>query len=561
MRTVFGSTKPSLRAVITSILSLLMIVTLQFSVMGDADAKKRKSYKRAKVVKTTKVSKRKRVVRKRSARKAKRYRKRIRRTKRARRSYKRSRRYNKRKRRSSRRRVARRSVRRVANKKYAGYVVDANTGKVLYSENANALRYPASLTKMMTVYLLFEDLKAGRIKKTDRVVMTREGARRPPSKIGLRVGQSISVEQAILSLVTKSANDVATAVGGKLSGSEAKFAQRMTRKARQLGMSKTTFRNANGLTAKGQLTTASDMAKLGLALREHFPREYRYFGTRVFKLGKRRYGNHNKLLGRVRGVDGIKTGYTNASGFNLVSSVSSGKRRIVAVVMGGRTGRSRNAHMRDLISRYLPKASTRGSGRLVASARPSVKTSKPFKGKLAPVASGYLPREVPKPIFSNRTNQKIAARIADAHAVSKPKVADIRRVHKQLVAMASDHTPTPEHRPATKATKPSATKTSAIEKVIEKVIEGSQNQEVAKGGWQIQIAASDDRDKAMEMLESVRAKNRTLLSSASTYTEKVTKGGSTLYRARFVGFKSQRSAARACKILKRQRLACLALAS
>ncbi|MEL6967966.1 MAG: D-alanyl-D-alanine carboxypeptidase family protein, partial [Pseudomonadota bacterium] len=225
-----------------------------------------------------------------------------------------------------------------SNPRYAAFVMDAKTGKTLYARNADKQRYPASLTKMMTVYLIFEDLKSGRFKKSDRVVMTRAGARRPPSKIGLRVGRSITMNQAILSLVTKSANDVATAVAQKLSGSEAAFARRMTRKARQLGMRNTTFKNASGLTQRGQTTTARDMARLGIALREHFPRQYRYFRTRLFKLGRARYGNHNRLLGRVRGVDGIKTGYTRASGFNLVSSVRTGGRSIVAVVMGGRTG-------------------------------------------------------------------------------------------------------------------------------------------------------------------------------------------------------------------------------
>ena len=320
MRTDFGSTAtPFVRVFFTFIISLLMIIAFQISIADDAEAKKkRRRYKRAKIVKK--------------------YR---------------------------------------ANPRYAAYVIDAKTGKVLHSRNGNAKRYPASLTKMMTLYLVFEDLKSGRIKKTGRLVMTKAGWRRPPSKLGLKPGQSISVEQAILSLVTKSANDVATAFGGKLSGTEAKFAKRMTRKARQLGMSRTTFKNANGLTAKGQMTTASDMAKLGLALREHFPRQYRYFQTRNFKLGRRNYRNHNRLLGKVRGVDGIKTGYTRASGFNLVSSVSYGKRRIVAVVMGGRSGRSRNAAMARLIKTYLPKASRGAQRRLVARARPSHTDKRP----------------------------------------------------------------------------------------------------------------------------------------------------------------------------------------
>ncbi|MCF6303536.1 MAG: D-alanyl-D-alanine carboxypeptidase, partial [Devosiaceae bacterium] len=271
---------------------------------------------------------------------------------------------------------------RKSNPRYAAYVIDAKTGKVLHSRNANAKRYPASLTKMMTLYLVFEDLKSGRIKKTDRLVMTKAGARRQPSKIGLKPGQSISMQQAILTLVTKSANDVSTALGDQLSGSEAKFAKRMTRKARQLGMSRTTFKNANGLTARGQITTAADMAKLGLALREHFPRRFRYFQTRNFKLGRRNYRNHNRLLGKIRGVDGIKTGYTMSSGGNLVSSVSTGNRRRGAWIMGGRSGRSRNAAMARRIKKYLPKASRGGQRRLIARAAPLKSRPVTKKGSL-----------------------------------------------------------------------------------------------------------------------------------------------------------------------------------
>ena len=417
-------------------------------------------------------------------------------------------------------------------------MIDAKTGKVLHARNANAKRYPASLTKMMTLYLIFEDLKSGKISKKSRLVMTKAGARRPPSKLGLRVGQSISMEQAIYSLVTKSANDVATAVGDKLAGSEAAFAKRMTRKARQLGMMNTTFKNASGLTARGQLTTASDMAKLGLALREHFPRRYKYFQTRVFKLGRTRYRNHNRLLGRVRGVDGIKTGYTRASGFNLVSSVSSRGRRIVAVVMGGRSGASRNAQMTKLIRAYLPKASRGSSRRLIAAAKSSRKRST-FKVAKANTFT-----------VSKKASRKIAARIDTAHKVKSPGRKEIALVNSRIAAMTRSTTP-----------KPNLRKTVSPKDLIK--IDGRTTAVVKKSatpkGWQIQIAATDDQDKAREMLNNVRAKNRKLLGARSPVTLRVVKNGSKFYRARFVGFPSKASARRACKVLKRQRLACLAL--
>ena len=221
-----------------------------------------------------------------------------------------------------------------ANSKYAGIVIDAKTGKTLYAHDADAQRYPASLTKMMTLYLVFEALERGKIRLDTRVKFSANAAKEPPTKLGVGTGKSITVEQVIYALVTKSANDASTAIAEHLGGSEAKFAKMMTAKARSLGMSKTTFRNAHGLPNSGQVTTARDMAKLGIALREHYPRQYKYFSARSFKFGDTTMGNHNRLLGTVRGVDGIKTGYTRASGFNLVSSVVDRDRSIVAVVPG-----------------------------------------------------------------------------------------------------------------------------------------------------------------------------------------------------------------------------------
>ncbi len=253
-----------------------------------------------------------------------------------------------------------------ARSKYSAIVVDANTGKTLFSANAGEPRYPASLTKMMTLYLIFETLAAGKIKKSTQVPFSAHAAAQPPTKLGVKAGGSVSVETIIYSLVTKSANDSAAAIAEYLGGTEDGFARMMTAKARKLGMTGTLFRNASGLPDASQHSTARDLAMLGLALREHFPQYYAYFSTRSFTYGRQRMANHNRLLGRVKGIDGIKTGYTRASGFNLVSSVGDGKRRIVAVVMGGQTGRARDNHMAELIKKYLPKASGRDGGDLIA---------------------------------------------------------------------------------------------------------------------------------------------------------------------------------------------------
>ena len=252
--------------------------------------------------------------------------------------------------------------------KFAAIAVDARTGKILYAKNADAKRYPASLTKIMTLYLVFEDLRAKRITMNTRLRVSRYAAARPPSKLGFKPGKTIRVRDAIRALVTKSANDVATAIAENLGGSESGFARRMTRTAHAIGMTRTTFRNASGLPNSSQTTTARDMATLGLRLQRDFPRYYKFFAIKRFTYRGRRYGNHNRLLGRIKGVDGIKTGYTRASGFNLTSSARRGKKRIVAVVMGGRTGGARNRYMAALIKRMFAKKRLTRSTRIASTA-------------------------------------------------------------------------------------------------------------------------------------------------------------------------------------------------
>jgi D-alanyl-D-alanine carboxypeptidase len=240
--------------------------------------------------------------------------------------------------------------------KYSALVIDASSGETLYQANATAVRYPASLTKMMTLYLLFEALDQGRLSKTTEIPVSSFAARQPPSKIGIKTGQSIDVESAILALAVKSGNDCAVAVAEYLGGTEEQFAQQMTARARQLGMTSTVFRNASGLPDPDQRTTARDMAILGMALRSRFPQHFHYFSERDFAFRGRTVRGHNDLLGKVEGVDGIKTGYIKASGYNIVTSVSRGSRRLIVVVMGADSGRARNAHVEALIEKYIQPA-------------------------------------------------------------------------------------------------------------------------------------------------------------------------------------------------------------
>jgi D-alanyl-D-alanine carboxypeptidase len=235
----------------------------------------------------------------------------------------------------------------------ASIVVDGNSGAVLQASNPDALRHPASLTKIMTLYLLFERLEAGKIKLDSQLKISEHASEQAPTKLGLKPGQTIAVEDAIKAIVTKSANDAAVAVAENLGGDEGRFAKLMTQKAFDLGMTRTTYTNASGLPDDAQITTARDQALLGRLIQKRFPRYYKYFSTESFVYHGATMRNHNQLLGSIVGVDGIKTGFTRASGFNLVTSVHHDGRYIVAVVMGGRSSLERDAQMRELISAHI----------------------------------------------------------------------------------------------------------------------------------------------------------------------------------------------------------------
>jgi D-alanyl-D-alanine carboxypeptidase len=257
------------------------------------------------------------------------------------------------------------------NPAFASIIVDGNSGATLEAKDADGLRHPASLTKIMTLYLLFERLESGKMKLDSEMDVSEHASEQAPTKLGLRPGQTIRVEDAIKGLVTRSANDAAVVIAETIGGSEDDFAKAMTRKARALGMTRTVYRNASGLPDDDQVTTARDQATLGRAIQDRFPRYYHYFSTSVFNFHGHSIQNHNHLIGKVEGVDGIKTGYTRASGFNLVTSMHRGNRHLVGVVLGGRSGGSRDAIMRNLLAENLDKASTRRTAATVAERSPS----------------------------------------------------------------------------------------------------------------------------------------------------------------------------------------------
>ena len=232
---------------------------------------------------------------------------------------------------------------------YASIILDADTGEVLRSRNADTRNYPASLTKMMTLYMLFEELDTGRMQLSDKLAISKRAAGQPASKLGLKRGATITVHLAIMALATKSANDAATVIAEGISGTEWEFAVAMTKRARALGMKHTRFKNASGLPNRKQFSSARDMGVLAMAILRDFPHYYDYFSAKSFRYDRKTHHTHNNLLNSYPGMDGLKTGYIRASGFNLVASAVRDGRRIIAVVFGGRTARSRDQHMVKLL--------------------------------------------------------------------------------------------------------------------------------------------------------------------------------------------------------------------
>jgi D-alanyl-D-alanine carboxypeptidase len=320
----------------------------------------------------------------------------------------------------------------IGSERYAAMVVDARNGNILIAANADEQRYPASLTKMMTLYMLFEALREGRVQLNTPIRMSAEAASRPPSKLGLPPGATLSVEQAIFALVTKSANDVAAAVGEHLAGSEERFGQVMTLRARALGMTRTTFRNASGLPDPDNVTTARDMATLGLRLIRDFPDRYRYFSTVHFAWGRQTIRNHNRMLGDYDGADGIKTGFIRDSGFNIVTSAQRDGVRLVGVTMGGSSWVERDRHMGALLDQGFAQVGVapRPPSSLMAAGAGVVGAARAATATRAPVRRPAAARGTTAQVGHGRgTAAAAAARRAVATprpAVTPPRRAAIR---------------------------------------------------------------------------------------------------------------------------------------
>ena len=465
----------------------------------------------------------------------------------------------------------------------AAIVVDANSGRVLYGRNEHEQRHPASVTKVMTLYLLFEQLERGRLRLDSPLMISSHAAAQAPSKLGLSPGETIEVEDAIKAVVTKSANDIAVAIAENIGGDEDSFARTMTAKARQLGMRDTHFANASGLPDSRQLTTAQDLAVLGRAIQDRFPRYYRYFSTHVFAYGGARHRNHNHLLGRVEGVDGIKTGYTRASGFNLLTSVRRGGRHIVAVVLGGRTAGARDHAMASLIEERIADATSTRTAHAIAEEPQSERAelepiavaqrdeetqeeeqpAPPPRGARAAFAARLAlapPAPIPTPERAERARPAfvpgVQKRVAEQPVDRKGRLAQRGRALAPAVDGSTSHAASRSAR----AESASATTPSTLRRAeggASAMAKAESSGRPARAGWMIQIGATEDADKAHELLSRARGQLRGFPSTAKAFTEKVQKGKETLWRARFAGLEEQ-SAESACRALKRSGFDCFA---
>lgn len=402
-----------------------------------------------------------------------------------------------------------------ASARYASLVVDGRTGMELHSRHADTKRYPASLTKIMTLYMTFDALKRGKWKMSTRLKVSRRASRQPQTRLGLKPGETITVRQAILALITRSANDVATVIGENLAGTELRFARQMTSKARSLGMKRTTFRNASGLPNRGQLSTARDMVKLAVAIRRDFPRYYPMFRTTKFRFKGRVFKNHNKLLGRYVGTEGIKTGYTNASGYNLVASVRRDGKHLIGVVFGGKTGARRDRHMIRLLDRGFAKMT-----RIAKTPKPPLPLPRPTANMV--LLAGAAPDDVKgmnkSASGTNGAGAGAGGAIGETAAVSTGPMA-IPTEFFERAEIAAVAPPIPRH-------------------------------------WGIQVGAYSNDEPAKAIIETARDHLGPALRHGRERVERVHRRHGTIYRARIMGLREV-EARDACAILVTKHLPCV----
>ena len=471
--------------------------------------------------------------------------------------------------------------------KDAALVVDGATGKVLYARNETAERHPASLTKMMTLYLLFDALKRGQVNMQTPLAVSWHASVQKPTKLNLRPGETIDVDTAIRAIVIRSANDVAVVIAEALGGTESHFAEMMTERARQIGMKETNFHNASGLPDPLQITTASDLAVLAHHLAYDYPQYFSYFGLSGFRYKSVWYPTHDNLIGRYEGADGIKTGYTGASGFNLVSSVTRGTTHIVAVVMGGRTAVRRDLEMVRLLDQTFTQIAANPS--LVA--RATVPWQQVAQNAPPPAIAGFsLPQVAPAQFAAlSPVPQTVQAEDEDAAETARAPDENFSLIHAEgpaanksaappakpqpavppAVAKAlSPHSPRPDETLATAQAllvrtasnnTADAPRPQMRPSLAEDKTEGDADTTPRPGhNWTIQIGAYADKALADAQLKTYYGKAQDVLARASKIIAPITSPkGHTLYRARF-GLFAEQEAREVCNRLTQRGQTCFA---
>jgi D-alanyl-D-alanine carboxypeptidase len=418
---------------------------------------------------------------------------------------------------------------------YAAVVVDARTGKVLHARNADARLHPASLTKMMTLYVVFDAIERGEISLNKKVKISRFAANEPPSKLGLKPGQRIELRYLVRAAAVKSANDAATALGEAISGSEKEFAKRMTRTARALGMKNTTFKNAHGLTQSGHLSTARDMTLLGRRLFYDFPDYYNLFSRKSTYAGVRDVANTNrKLLSAYRGADGIKTGYTNAAGFNLVASAERGQKRVIATVFGGKTSAWRNARVAELLDMGFERSETR-----VAVRKPAAVNLGSSGAKRIKVASSGAVKKSPRPKVRTSASGTLVAQ-NQLKAIQEAVLAANREATKNGVVKVANGQLT------------SIADVAADEEPLRVVTRVST---AGNRYWGVQVGAFSNRHQAEKALLQTALKELQSLEGSERRIDYAMVNGYKKFRARFVGL-NQADANMACARLRARNQPC-----
>ncbi|MEO1019040.1 MAG: D-alanyl-D-alanine carboxypeptidase family protein [Pseudomonadota bacterium] len=426
-------------------------------------------------------------------------------------------------------------------RRYAAMVVDHENGEVLFSRHPDKWVYPASLTKMMTLYLLFEGIESGKFTPATKLKVSKRAAGMPASKLGLRRGSTITVRDAVRALVVKSANDVAVVVAEAIAGSETKFAELMTKRAHQLGMASTIFRNASGLPNKAQRTTARDMIQLSRRLINDYPGYYHLFSKPTFSWDGRIYRSHNRLMASYAGMDGLKTGYIGASGFNLAASVKRGSTRLVAVVFGGKTGRSRNAHMAKILDQSFADLSTRPT--FVAMPRPRPE----FEALIAQAAStmeqGSNSEEPEVPSGSARVSA--AATSAPVRDVPAEVVTAITRIDEMTA-----------NGPAIGVSQRRPGQLMRAEGPAISALRGGPEKSGGDGPYGVQVGAYQDPNRARQAALIASRRVPSILLQGNIDVSMLQGSRGPLYRARVIGLDLD-AAQNACAILERQKRDCL----